>query len=306
MKIFVTGGSGFVGKYLTRRFSESGHETLVLTRSPERTERDLPWASVVEGDPKRPGVWQQELAGSDVVLNLAGTSIFTVWTDAARKSILDSRILTTRNVVEALSGSEKAKTLISASAVGYYGGRLDDLICDESGPPGNEFVSEVCVKWEDEAARADRTGTRVVICRFGIVLGRDGGALAKMLPAFSRFMGTSIGSGRQWFSWIHQEDLFRILSLALEDPELRGPVNCVSPNPARNGEFAQVLASVLRRPLILPPVPAFLLHTILGEFGNVLIKGQKVVPKKLLDSGFSFRYPTVRQALEDLLESRSS
>ncbi len=305
MRIFVTGGSGFVGKYLTRRLAESGHEIVVVTRSPERAERDLPWAAVVEGDPKKPGIWQQEAAKSDAVVNLAGTSIFTLWTDSARKSIVNSRVLTTRNVVEALSGSGQGKTLVSTSAVGYYGSRMDDVVFDENGPPGSEFMSEVCVKWEEEAAKAEQAGTRVVICRLGIVLGRDGGVLTKMVPAFSRFMGTSLGSGRQWFAWIHQEDLYRIFSLALEDPELRGPVNCVAPNPARNSEFAHVLASVLRRPLLLPPVPAFFLRTLLGEFGNVLIKGQKVAPAKLLERGFSFRYPTVRQALEDLLERRS-
>jgi uncharacterized protein len=304
MKVFVTGGSGFIGKYLTRRFSESGHETVVLTRSPGRTERAAPWAMVVEGDPKRPGAWQQELAKSDVVINLAGTSIFTLWTDSARKSILDSRILTTRNIVEVLSGSGKAKTLISASGVGYYGSRLDDVVFDEGSPPGNEFMSEVCVKWENEAETAARSGTRVVICRFGIVLGRDGGALSKMVPVFRRFLGGAIGSGRQWFSWIHQEDLFRIFSLAMENPELSGAFNCVSPNPVRNAEFAEVLASVVGRPIIFPPVPAFLLRTFLGEFGNVLIKGQRVVPKKLLGGGFSFRFPTARQALEDLLDRR--
>jgi hypothetical protein len=302
MRIFVTGGTGFVGRYLTRRFSESGHEVYVLSRSAARVAESVPWAVPVEGDPKKPGPWQESAAESDAILNLAGTSIFTIWTDAARKSILDSRVLTTRNIVDTLSASEKAKVLINASAVGYYGGRLDDAILDEGSLPGNEFMSEVCVKWEDEARKAVQSSTRVVLCRFGIVLGRGGGALAKMAPAFRYFLGAAMGSGRQWFSWIHQEDLFRVFSLALENQKISGPFNCVAPNPVRNAEFAKIMAGILGRPLILPAAPAFLLRILLGEFGDVILKGQRVVPRKLLEDGFSFRFPTLQQALEDLLE----
>lgn len=303
MKIFVTGGTGFVGRHLTKRLSESGHEIEVLTRSPGRSEGKLPWASIIEGDPKKPGPWQEKAAQSDAVINLAGTSIFTVWTASARKSILDSRLLSTHNIVEALSGSKKI--LLNTSAVGYYGGRLDDDEFDENAPPGDGFMSEICVRWEGEAKRAARSGSRVVLCRFGIVLGRDGGALSKMLPAFRRFLGSALGSGRQWFPWIHEEDLFRIFNFAIENPDLSGPVNCVSPNPVRNAEFSKTLASTLGRPILLPSVPAFALRMILGEMANVLVMGQRAVPKKLLDSGFSFRFPTLRQALEDLLDRGS-
>ncbi|MFZ2448836.1 MAG: TIGR01777 family oxidoreductase [Syntrophobacteraceae bacterium] len=306
MKIFVTGGTGFVGKYVTRRLSESGHEVLVLSRSSNRAAGDLPWAAMVEGDPKTPGPWQEQVAQSDAVINLAGSSIFTLWTDAARKRILDSRILTTRNIVEALSPSSTGKVLINASAVGYYGSRLDDEVLDESSPPGNEFMSEICVKWEAEAQKAAQGGVRVVLCRFGVVLGRGGGALSKMLPVFRRFLGSAIGSGRQWFPWIHEEDLFGIFALALENPPISGPYNCVSPNPVRNAEFAKVLAATLGRPAFLPAVPAFVLRTLLGEFADVVVKGQRVVPKRLLDAGFSFRFPSLRQALEDLLEGGSA
>jgi uncharacterized protein len=302
MRIFVTGGTGFVGKYLTRRLSESGHEVHVLSRSAERAGESVPWAVIVEGDPKKPGPWQEAAAESDVILNLAGTSIFTIWTDAARKSILDSRILATRNLVDCLSESCKAKIFINASAVGFYGSRLDDKVLDEDSPPGNEFMSEVCVKWEKEAERAAQKGARVVPCRFGVVLGRGGGALAKMTPVFRSFLGSSMGSGRQWFAWIHQEDLFKILSFILENHKISGPINCVAPNPVRNAEFAKILAGTLGRPVLLPAVPAFLLRTLLGEFGNVVLKGQRVVPRRLLDEGFSFGFPTLQQALEDLLD----
>lgn len=302
MRIFVTGGTGFVGKYLTRRFSETGHEVYVLSRSAQKAMESLPWAVPVEGDPKKPGPWLDAAEKSDAILNLAGTSIFTLWTDAARKSIVDSRILTTRNLVASISASDKVKILINASAVGYYGSRLDDNVLDEDSLPGNEFMSDLCVKWENEAVRAAQGGARVVLCRFGVVLGREGGALGKMTPAFRYFLGSPIGSGRQWFSWVHQEDLFRIFSFVLDNQGISGPINCVAPNPVRNAEFAKTMAGVLGRPVILPAVPAFFLRALLGEFSDVVLKGQRVVPKRLLDDGFSFRFPAVQQALEDLLD----
>jgi len=301
MKIFVTGGTGFVGRYVTRRLSESGHEVFILTRSPVRAKESIPWATIIEGDPKKPGGWQQQVAQSDAAINLAGSPILTVWTDSARKSILDSRILTTRNLVAALIASGKEKILINASAVGYYGSRMDDEILDENAPHGDEFMSQICVEWEDEANKAAKLGTRVALCRFGIVLGRGGGALAIMLPVFRYLLGSSMGSGRQWMSWIHQEDLFNVFSLLLSDREISGPVNCVAPNPVRNAEFANILAMTLGRPALLPAVPAFFLRTLLGEFANVVLKGQRVIPKRLMEAGFSFRFPTLQQALEDLI-----
>jgi len=302
MKIFVTGGTGFIGRYVTRRLSESGHEAFILSRSPVRAKESVSWATIIEGDPRKPGEWQQKVAESDAVINLAGSSIFTVWTDSARKSILDSRIVTTRNLVDALIVSGKEKILINASAVGYYGSRMDDEILDEDTPHGDEFMSQICVEWEDEAKKAAQSGIRVALCRFGIVLGRGGGALATMLPAFRYMLGSSMGSGRQWMSWIHQEDLFNIFLLILSDVEISGPLNCVAPNPVRNTEFANILAKTLGRPVLLPAVPAFLLRTLFGEFANIVLKGQRVIPKRLMETGFSFRFPTLQQALGDLLK----
>ncbi|SPF41191.1 NAD-dependent epimerase/dehydratase [Syntrophobacter sp. SbD1] len=300
MKIFVTGGTGFIGSYVTRRLSESGHEVLILTRSMQRAKESVPWATIVEGDPKKPGEWQQRVAETDAAINLAGSSIFTFWTDSARKAIVESRVLATRNLVDALVASGKEKILINASAVGYYGSRLDDEILSEEAPHGYEFMSQICVEWEDEAKKAAQSGNRVALCRFGIVLGRGGGALSMMTPVFRYMLGSSIGSGRQWMPWIHQEDLFNIISFLLSESGISGPVNCVSPNPVRNSEFARLLARTLGRPVVLPSVPAFLMRTILGEFSNVVLKGQRAVPKKLMETGFSFRFPTLNQALEDL------
>jgi hypothetical protein len=302
MKILVTGGTGFVGRHLARRLSESGHEIFILTRSAAKAKESVPWATMIEGDPRKPGEWQQKAAESDAAINLAGSSIFTFWTDPVRKSILESRVLTTRNLVDGLCASGKEKVLLNASAVGYYGSRMDDEILDEDSPAGAEFMSEVCIRWEEEAKKAARSGARVVLLRFGIVLGRGGGALAMMLPAFRYLLGTSMGSGRQWMSWIHREDLCSIFALLLNNREISGPVNCTAPNPVRNSEFARILAGILGRPIVFPAVPAFLLQVLLGEFANVVLKGQRVIPKRLMEAGFSFRFPTLQQALEDLVE----
>jgi uncharacterized protein (TIGR01777 family) len=301
MKIFITGATGFVGTYLVRNMKQLGHEISAVVRSSRSAERLPSGVSIVEGDPTRPGSWQQSVHEHNVVVNLAGASIFTPWTSKARQLILESRILTTRNLVDALRGARKGTLLLSTSAVGYYGGRDDDRVLDESSPPGSDFLAEVGVKWEAEAGRARDFGVRVVLPRFGIVLGKDGGALSRMIPAFKNYAGSALGSGKQWFPWIHEEDLFRIFVFASERNEVEGPVNCVAPASVTNGEFTRTFAKVLKKPLIMPAVPRFILRTILGEFANVLLKGQRAVPRRLLELGFEFRFPTLREALEDLL-----
>jgi uncharacterized protein len=302
MKIFMTGGTGFVGSYLTRRLTEGGHQVSVLTRS-LRSGRELPPGAVfIEGDPTRPGPWQEQVAAHDAVINLAGTTIFTVWTAKNRQSIIDSRVLTTRNVVDALAkGTAGSTTLISASAIGYYGGHTDDAIFDEDSLPGRDFLSEVGVRWEAEAAKAEQYGVRVAVARFGIILGHGGGALDKMLPAFKKCLGGSLGSGRQWFSWIHEKDLYNIMAFLL-DRQLSGPFNCTAPEPVTNKDLSRTLAGVLGCPLIMPSVPGFILKTILGDFGDVVLKGQRVLPKRLLAAGFNFEFPTLREALLDLTQ----
>jgi hypothetical protein len=301
MKIFITGGTGFVGSYFTRRFIQLGHHVTVLTRAVGKhkdTPREVRW---VEGDPKNPGRWQESVAGHDVVINLAGKSIFTPWTKKARKSILESRVLTTRNLVDSLSTPAAPKVLLSASAVGYYGSREDDLVLDENTPAGDDFLAEVGTAWENEALRAERFGARVVLCRFGIVMGRNGGALEKMAPAFRYMLGAPLGNGQQWFPWIHEEDLFGAMLFAAEKEALAGAANFTSPNPVRNEELTRTLAEVVHRPLFMPRVPSFVLRTILGEFGDVLLKGQRAVPAKIQSLGFRFKFPTLRGALEDLV-----
>ena len=300
MKIFFTGGTGFVGSYWVPRLAEEGHEITVLTRS-RRGPSGRPEVRFLQGDPLRPGEWQKEAAGHEAVINLAGSSIFTRWTRRARRMIRDSRIEATRRVVEALSREEAScRVLLSASAVGYYGGREDDLILDEDGPAGNDFLAELARDWEAEALKAETSSVRVAIVRLGIVLGRNGGALQQMAPIFRKCLGSPLGNGDQWLPWIHEDDFYRMGRFALETDGLSGPFNATAPHPARNREFSKTLASVVHRPL-LPSVPGFLIRTVLGEFGDVLLKGQRAVPKRFSEHGFRFGFPELQPALEDLL-----
>lgn len=301
MKVLITGGTGFVGSYMTEGFTRLGHEVSVLTRSAKKGKRLPAGATFIEGDPQKPGPWQENVAQSDLVINLAGTSIFNFWTERVCRSMIESRVFTTRNVVDALAAHPSKAVLLSASAVGYYGSRADDLILDESGPLGMDFLAELSERWESEARRAEEFGVRVALCRFGIVLGRGGGALQMMAGPFKYYLGSVLGSGKQWFPWIHEEDLFRIMLFLAENSHIKGPVNCMAPNPIRNREMTRALARALHRFVLMPPVPAFVLKILLGELGDVLIKGQRAVPKRLLDEGFEFKFPTFEEAVRDLL-----
>jgi len=295
MKLFITGGSGFVGKALTGALIREGHEVTILTRKARKGDGDVSW---VEGDPVERGEWQSALKEQDAVINLAGASIFTRWTRAAKRIIRESRILTTRNLVGALEGT-RVKHFFSTSGIGYYGSHGDEPLTEES-PPGNDFLAEVSRDWEKEAAEARKSGCRVVLTRFGIVLGEGGGALGQMVPLFRKYMGGPLGSGRQWFSWIHLEDLTRAFLFLLEHSEISGPVNFTAPNPVRNRELAKAIGETLGKPSFLP-APGFMLKMVLGEFGSVLLEGQKVIPQRLLKSGFQFHHPEIGEALRDIL-----
>ncbi len=301
MDVFITGGTGFVGSALTRRLTEHGNRVTVLTRR-LKADSFLPQgAKFLEGDPVKPGEWQERLADHEMVINLAGSPIFTRWNKKTKADIKNSRVDTTRNLVEAISNKKgKVKTFISTSAVGYYGFHGDEIL-DENSPPGDDFLASVCKEWEAPAQKAEKTGIRVVTCRFGIVLGRNAGALGQMVPVFRMGLGAPLGSGSQWFSWIHEQDLVSIHLFLIGRKELSGPVNCTAPNPVTNREFTKALAETLNRPRLMPPVPGFVLRIMKGEVGNVLIKGQRVVPKKLAESGFSFQFPGIYEALRDLL-----
>jgi uncharacterized protein (TIGR01777 family) len=301
MKILITGGTGFIGPHLVARLVQDGHEVTILIRPSEEKARVSPGASFLEGDPTQKGIWQEAIRKQDTVINLAGASIFSRWTDQQKKEIRESRISTTRNIVEAIEANqEKSFTLFSTSAVGYYGFHGDEELSEDS-TAGDDFLATLAVAWEEEAFKAREKGARVVVTRFGIVLGPGGGALGQMLPVFKRFAGGPIGNGRQWFSWVHMSDLTEGFVFLFGHPELSGPVNLCSPNPVRNKELAQALGKALRRPSFLP-APAFMIKLVFGEFGSVILKGQRVVPRRLLENGFVFRYPEIDKAIENVVQ----
>jgi len=300
MRIFIAGGTGFIGKHLVRRLEEEGHTVLVLTRSDKGPESPATNVRSIQGDPTKPGPWQEAVADSDIVINLAGATIFSKWNSKQKKLILESRVKTTENLVQALrTRPEKKVTLLSASAIGYYGFRQDEVL-DEGSSPGDDFLASVTRAWEREALRAQGKGVRVVLTRFGIVLGEKGGALGIMAVFFKLFIGGPLGQGRQWFSWIHIRDLVEAILFLIQHKEISGPANVCSPQPVRNKDLAKALGRALHRPSFLH-APAFAVRLLLGEFGNLVLNGQRVIPRRLLQSGFAFQFPEIRNALLDIL-----
>jgi uncharacterized protein (TIGR01777 family) len=300
MKIFITGGTGFVGERLVEKFIGEGHQITLLTRGGKRGKALGSGITVLAGDPIREGDWQNEVPDHDVAINLAGASIFARWTKEAKRQIRESRILTTRHLVAAMKGN-RLHTLISASGVGYYGSSGDEIVTEDS-PPGGGFLAQLSQDWEREARRAEEKGVRVLCTRFGVVLGEKGGALGQMIPLFRKFLGGPLGSGKQWFSWIHREDLVAAFLFLLDHSQISGPVNFTSPQPVRNKELAEALGEALARPSFVR-APEFLLHWVLGEFGSMLLEGQRVVPQKLQEKGFPFQYPEIRSALAQIVRS---
>src|SRR5512145_1575179 len=230
MKIFMTGGTGFVGTYLTKRLIAEGHAVTILTQTPTGADLKMPGLTYLIGNPNIRGKWQDAVREHDVMINLAGASIFSRWTAAQKKILLSSRIETTRHLVEALPDDSRHITFFSTSAVGYYGFHEDEELT-ESDPPGNDFLASLAFAWEQEAGLARNKGARVIITRFGIVLGKNGGALGQMIPLFKYFLGGPLGSGRQWFSWIHMKDLAEAFIFLLEHKDVSGAINLCSPRP---------------------------------------------------------------------------
>jgi uncharacterized protein len=297
MKILITGGTGFVGTQLTSRLVDDNHEVTILTRQLKGAKEASPAVSYLEGDPTKKGPWQQAIKNHDAVINLAGASIFSKWTKKQKKTILESRVSTTQNIVEGIpSNSKKPFTLLSTSAVGYYGFCGDEELTEDS-PPGDDFLANICKEWEAEALKAKDKGVRVVITRFGIVMGEKGGALNQLVPLFKRYVGGRIGSGKQWFSWVNIKDLAEAFAFLLKHPEISGPVNVCSPNPVRNKDLAKALGKALHKPSFMP-APGFIIKLVLGEFGSVILKGQRVIPRRLLDSGFVFQYADIDSTLQ--------
>jgi uncharacterized protein (TIGR01777 family) len=297
MIALITGAQGFVGSRLTDSLLGQGHQVIGLGRSADASRFHENY-TYISADTTEAGEWTAALRDVDVVINLAGKSIFTRWSTKAKQQIYDSRILTTRNLVDHLP-SNKPMTLLSASGVGFYGNRNGDELTEDE-PSGSDFLAKMSVDWEAEAQRAVAKGARVACMRFGIILGADGGALATMIPTFRRLVGGRIGSGRQWFPWLHIDDLVGAAHYLLDSSDFSGPANFCSPNPVTNNQLTRTLASVLGRPAILP-APAFMMRVVLGEFAEVLLGSQRALPGRLVQSGFQFKYTELRSALEAIL-----
>ena len=302
MKILITGAGGWIGQSLSRKLFLEGHDLVVSSRNPRKlgSSLEVP-CEAFAWDPMKGLAPPEMLRGVDAVIHLAGEPIAASrWTSGQKKKILESRQIGTRNLVKSLAKMpQKPKVLISASAIGYYGNSSQEL--DETGPNGKGFLAEVCQAWESEAlALFDQI--RTVVVRTGVVLHPSGGALEKMLPAFDARVGGILGSGQQWMSWIHLDDLVSIYLKALMDEEISGPVNGTAPEPVQNSAFTNLLAKQLRVPAFLS-APSVALNAAFGEMSQVLLEGQKVVPKMLEAHGFSFRYPALKDALEDFFPS---
>jgi len=285
MNIAITGASGFIGRNLAARLAAEGHSTRSISL--------------------RSGIAPDAFAGCDAVVHLAGEPVAQRWTVSAKKKILDSRVDGTRAVVQAIVETNPPPAiLICASGIGYYGSRGDDILT-ENAAPAADFLGEVVLAWEREALHAEMLGVRVVCPRFGVVLGRDGGALPKMMAPFRLGLGGRIGSGKQWMSWIHIDDLVNLIVFALSNVTLSGAVNAVAPHPVTNAEFTRELARALHRPAIFP-VPGFALKLLFGEMASMLLGGQRAIPQAALAAGFQFRYSELGSALAALFGSHST
>lgn len=297
MKILITGSTGLLGKELQKSFTEKGYDLILASRKEPQDDKHIQW-SIEEGftDPEK-------LEGVDIVVHLAGENVSGLrWTDEKKKAIRDSRVLGTRNVVDAISKlKNKPKVFVASSAIGFYGERGEEEVT-ESSAAGDNFLAVVCKEWEAESRRAEDAGIRTVLLRTGIVLSKDGGALATMLTPFKLGVGGVVGSGKQWMSWISLEDEIAVINYVIENENIRGAVNAVSPNPVTNEEFTKTLGSVLYRPTFLP-LPEFAVSMIFGEMGDaLLLASTKVMPKRLEDAGFEFKHPNLKEAIESAVK----
>jgi uncharacterized protein (TIGR01777 family) len=302
MRVVIAGATGLIGQNLIGRLLESRHFVTILTRrSIDGQVTDRPLLSYARWDGKSPGSWQEHIDGVDAIINLSGQSIASKrWTATRKQLLTSSRLESTDAIVAAIKTANlKPPVLLNASAVGYYGHVGEGDVTEEHSA-GEDFLARLCVRWESAALEARHFGVRVVLLRTGVVLDPRGGALQKMRRPFKMFVGGPLGSGRQWFPWIHREDEIRAILFALQQPALSGPVNLAAPEPATMQDFSAALGKALQRPSVFT-VPAFALRTLLGEMADVVLTGQRVIPRKLTQAGFKFRFPMLAEALVDLL-----
>ena len=301
MRILISGGTGFIGSALTGALASYGHHITVLTRGLRKPPKNNAHVSFLRCDPLTPGPWQKKISEHNIIINLAGLSIFRRWSPKNKREIVRSRILITQNLVDGLVGPHSREIrFFSASGVGYYGYRKDGLF-DENSSPGQEFLSRMAIDWEATAYKAKEFGAHVTICRFGQVLGKEGGALPKLIMISKLGLGGTWGTGQQWTSWIHIKDLVNIFLFLLEHTSVTGHINFTSPNPVRNYEMMSLIRKYLHKKTIIQTIPAFLLKLVTGEFSSTFLNGQKVIPRKLIEAGYTFMYPTMDEALKDLI-----
>jgi hypothetical protein len=299
MKIIVTGATGLIGRHLCLSLKSEGHAVTALSRAPEKA-RSLEATEVLKWDLMSGPLSSEVLNQAEAIVHLAGEPVADKrWTDEQKKRIRDSRVISTRNIVAGIrAASLRPSVFVSASAVGYYGERGDETL-DEASAAGRGFLSQVCQEWEREAAAANELEVRTAIVRIGVVLSPEGGALKKMLTPFKLFAGGPLANGRQWFPWIHIADVTGILRHAIFN-SISGPVNAVAPEAVTNAEFSRALGRALHRPSFMP-TPEFALRMVFGERADVLLMSNRVVPKVATDTGYSFQFPDLNRALEDLL-----
>lgn len=301
-RIAIIGVTGLLGTPLTTALIARGDEVVILSRNPDAAARRFPAAArVVLWAPGVTGAWREEVASSDAVIHLAGESIGgRRWTESFKQQVRDSRARGTREIAEAAAAAaSRVRTYVQSSGIGFYGDTGDREV-DESAPAGGDFLAQVCVAWEAGAAPATAAGIRTVALRLGVVLAREGGALARMVTPFRFGVGGPIGSGRQFFPWIHIDDAVGLFLHALDTPAMAGAVNAVAPELVRNREFAQAIGSVLRRPAFFA-VPGFMLRLVVGEFAEALLTGQRALPRRAGEAGYRFAYPELRPALAAVL-----
>jgi uncharacterized protein (TIGR01777 family) len=306
MRLFVTGGTGLIGSRLLPQLAQRGDQVVLLSRRPDAASSFKANAEVISGDPTQPGPWQDTASGCDAIVNLAGASIFGQrWTPAFKALLRESRVRATENCAGAIRRSPRRadgspKVLVNASAIGYYGPHGDEEL-DESAPSGSDFLASLCVDWEKSAAPAIEAGTRVVFARIGVVLDTAGGALKQLLRPFKLGMGGPVGSGKQYMSWIHHADVVGMIMFALDQSRAGGPMNVTAPSPRTNKEFGKALGRALGRPAFVW-TPGFMLKLALGEAGDVVTTGQRVLPKKAQEWGYVFRFGQLDAALADILK----
>ncbi|PIC70068.1 TIGR01777 family protein [Sporosarcina sp. P16b] len=299
MKVVIAGGTGFIGSILTEKLKDNGHEVVILTRKPSSKQNGIQYVQWLT-DHTSP---ENEVGQVDAFVNLAGVSIDdSRWSKERKKQIYDSRITATQEVLRIIRRlPKKPRVLVNASAIGIYPTSLTAEYTEDSSAIGDDFLAKTVSDWENLAGQANEMGVRTVCTRFGIVLGKEGGALPLIKLPYQLFAGGKIGSGNQWFSWVHVEDVASAILFSLENDDVEGPVNVVAPSPMHMNAFGKTIGKVLHRPHWFP-VPSFAMKVALGEKSIVVLQGQHVLPKKLLANGFTFTYPSLRPALEDLLK----